>query len=594
MPSSLRRPGPRGLAGFALLVLALCAAGFVWWIAAGPPSPDDRLRVLRARHIRTMDPGRPIVEAVAIRSGRIVAVGSLDELQAELGDRIDEVDETFRDHVLMPGFIDPHIHPVLAATILPMEIVSAMSWTTPRGRTEPIVGREAFMARLRALDAEMTAAGDEDGWLMAWGYHAPYHGALARSDLDAVSTERPVFVWQRSVHEMFFNTRALETLEMSRTEWQAHDQADWETGHLWEDGVLTLGQPMTAVLASPGRYLRGLSMMSEVLHRGGLTTVGEQGHPQVNAPMEYMTLMWEMSGSDTPYRFVLVPNASFLLRGEGSADAAVGAAEALLERDGGKIRTVRHAKYYADGAIFSQLMQMTEPYLDGHHGEWMMKPEDQQAVLEAFWKAGWHIHVHVNGDAGLDLVLDQIEAVRTRVPRADGRIVLEHYGYAREDQHARVKALGVEVSNNAYYVHELAPIYAEHGLGPERASDISPLGGLARAGVPFSFHSDFPMAPAEPLTLVWAAVNRIGSDGRVWGEDQRVALDLALRAVTIEAARSLGIEDEVGSVTPGKRADFTVLEKDPAEVAPDQIREIGVWGVVLDGRPHPIPAEARD
>ena len=166
----------------------------------------------------------------------------------------------------------------------------------------------------------------------------------------------------------------------------------------------------------------------------------------------------------------------------------------------------------------------------------------------------------MNGDAGLDLVLDQIEALRARHPRAEPRIVLEHYGYAREDQHARVAALGVAVSNNAYYLHELAPIYAEHGLGPERAADISPLGGLARAGVPISFHSDFPMAPAEPLTLVWVAVNRIAQRRSRSGARTSGSPSIrALRAVTIEAARSLGLEDEIGSIDPASARTSRVL-----------------------------------
>jgi predicted amidohydrolase YtcJ len=103
-----------------------------------------------------------------------------------------------------------------------------------------------------------------------------------------------------------------------------------------------------------------------------------------------------------------------------------------------------------------------------------------------------------------------------------------------------------------------------------------------------SFHSDIPMAPAKPLTLVWSAVNRIASDGKVWGADQKLSVDLALRAVTIEAARSVGMEDEIGSLRPGKRADFTVLGADPFEVEPEAIRDIEIWGTVLDGRPHPI------
>jgi predicted amidohydrolase YtcJ len=558
-------------------------------VATGPPAPDAACRVLEARKILTLEPERPLATAVAIASGRIVAVGSMEEVRAALGEQPCELDATFRDRVLVPGFIDPHVHPTLAATILPIEIVSAMEWTTPRERTRAVRGRDAFLARLRELDQELRDAGRPDAWLSVWGYHQPYHGALSRRDLDSVSDARPIFVWQRSVHEMFFNTRALEELGMSREAFDAHPQADWERGHLWERGVLSLGGPMTRVLARPLSYRRGLSLMSEVIHRGGLTTVAEQGFPQVSAPAELALLALEMHKRETPYRFVLVPNAMFLYRREGGAEQAERAAASLLRFSSDRIRIPRHAKYYADGAIFSQLMQMSEPYLDGHHGEWMMTPEEQWSVLSAFWAEDWDLHIHVNGDAGLDLVLDQIARLRDADPRPERRIVLEHYGYAREDQHRRVRELGIVVSNNAYYLHELAPIYAESGLGPERAEDISPLGGLARAGVPISFHSDFPMAPAEPLTLVWAAVNRIGSDGQVWGADQRLALDLALRAVTLEAAWSLGMEDEIGSILPGKRADFTVLGADPYEVEPEALRDIEIWGTVLDGRRYPIP-----
>jgi predicted amidohydrolase YtcJ len=537
-----------GVAAGAAFLIAL-------WFATGPPAPDDTLRVLVARKILTMEPDRPEATAVAIASGRIVAVGSLEDVRTALADRPFELDTSFRDSVLVPGFIDPHIHPTLAATILPIEIVSAMEWITPRGRTRAVRGRESFLARLRELAVQLGETGRPDEWLSVWGYHEPYHGALSRRDLDAVSDTRPIFVWQRSVHEMFFNTRALEELGMSREAFDAHPQADWERGHLWERGTLSL---------RPLSYRRGLALMSEVIHRGGLTTVAEQGFPQVSALGELAMLALEMHKRDTPYRFVLVPNAMFLYRREGSAAEAERAAAALLRWSSDRIRIPRHAKYYADGAIFSQLMQMSEPYLDGHHGEWMMTPDEQESVLSAFRAGDWDLHIHVNGDAGLDVVLDQIDRLREADPRPGRRIVLEHYGYAREDQHRRVRDLGIAVSNNAYYVHELAPIYARHGLGPERAADISPLGGLARAGVAISFHSDFPMA-------------------------QRLALDLALRAVTVEAAWSIGMEEEIGSIRPGKRADFTVLGADPYEVEPEAIREIEIWGTVLEGRPHPIP-----
>lgn len=562
-------------------LLAATALAAVVTSCSSNPGPDDRILV--ARRIVTMDPSRPSASAVAIKGGRIAAVGSLAEVEAAFADAAIPVDRTLEDKVLIAGFIDPHIHPMLAAVLLSVDIVSAVEWATPRGRTPAVRGRDAFLRRLRELERDR----DDDDWLIVWGYHAPYHGEIARSDLDEISTKRPILMWQRSVHEMYFNTSALRRLGLSQAAFDGHPQADWESGHIWERGMLDLGGEMTEILTSPTRMLSGLHDMSLMLHRGGLTTVAEQGFPQTNAFLELAALHFTMWRYDAPYRFVLVPNAMRLSFDYGAA-AARKAAERLRALSTERVRFVKHAKYFADGAIYSQLMQMAQPYLDGHHGEWMMSPAEQREVLEEFWRHGWDIHVHVNGDGGLDVVLDQIEERRDADGSQDRRVVLEHYGYARRDQHARVARLGAAVSNNPYYVYELAPVYARRGLGPERAADISPLGDLHRAGVPISFHSDYLMAPAEPLTLVWAAVNRLGSDGNVWGDDQRLPLDVALRAVTIEAAASIGLEDEIGSIEPGKRADFTVLERDPYEVASGELRDIEIWGTILEGRVHPI------
>jgi predicted amidohydrolase YtcJ len=577
---------PRIVAAALGIVVLFGGAGVLWLRAEfRRPLPTTGPRIYTAATIVTMNPARPRATAVAVDGGRIVAVGTLDEVRRQTGSVTPSVDERFADKVLVPGFIDPHLHPSLAATILPLNIVSAMEWMTPRGRSIAVHGHEAFVERLRELDRGMS---DDDEWLLVWGYHRPYHGELSRAELDRVSSTRPIMVWQRSVHEMYFNSAGLARLGLTAEDFAGEDQADWETGHIWEAALFSLARPMMNILASPSTYRKGLRMMREVIHRGGLTTVAEQGFPQISKFGELLLLHLEMRAPDPPFRFVLVPNAMFLLRQHGKADEAEAAAKALLDWSTERIQVVKRAKYYADGAIFSQLMQMSEPYLDGHHGEWMMPPEQQRNVLRAFWREGWDVHIHVNGDAGLDVVLDHVRQQRDEHPDEQKRVVLEHYGYAREDQHVRLKNLGVAVSNNAYYLHELAPIYAEHGLGPERAGDISPLGGLARAGVRFSFHSDFPMAPAEPLKLVWVAVNRLGSDGKVWGEDQKISVDLALRAVTSEAAWSLGLEKEIGSIAVGKKADFTVLEQDPYVGDPVDIKDIPIWGTVLEGRPHPI------
>lgn len=567
-----------------VVMVGVTALALSWLI--DPSRAWDGPRIWTAKRVLTLESDAPSTEAVGVEGGMIVAVGSLESVRAHFAGRDVTVDDRFANYVLVPGFIDPHIHPSLAATILPLEIVSAMEWVTPRGRTVAVRGPDEFLARL--VELEQARVGEPNEWLIVWGYHAPHHGELTRATLDRVSSSRPILVWQRSVHEIYANTAALEAAGLTQEAMDAHPMADWDEGHLWEAGVFALGEPFMKQLTAPTSYLEGLGMMTQVLHRGGLTTVGEQGSPQMGGVAEWFALWFEMWRSDAPYRFVMVPNGMGLLREHGSGAAALAAAERFIPWSGERIRFARHIKLYADGAIFSQLMQMTQPYLDGHHGEWMMPPEAQREVLEAFWSAGWDVHVHVNGDAGLDFVLDAVAERQQEQPDPERLVVMEHYGFAREDQHERLAELGVEVSNNAYYVHELAPIYAQHGLGPERAAAISPLGGLARAGVAASYHSDFPMAPAEPLRLMEAAVTRVASDGQIWGPDERVSVERALRAVTIEAARHLGMEDEVGSIAVGKRADFTVLGADPTAVDPGGLAEIPIWGTVFEGRPFPL------
>ena len=133
-------------------VAVLAALVLSWLLLAGPGGEGSSLRILTAQKIITMEPERPTATAVAIENGRIAAVGSLDDVTAAVGDRPHEVDRIFAEKILVPGFIDPHIHPTLAATILPLDIVSAMDWTLPNGRTQAVRGRDAFLDRLRELD----------------------------------------------------------------------------------------------------------------------------------------------------------------------------------------------------------------------------------------------------------------------------------------------------------------------------------------------------------------------------------------------------------------------------------------------------------
>jgi predicted amidohydrolase YtcJ len=346
------------------------------------------------------------------------------------------------------------------------------------------------------------------------------------------------------------------------------------------------------LLATQERLTTGLTLARDYAHRAGVTLMCEPGGVLSRPLQEAQNAV--LSGEDAPMRTFYMPDGKSLAALHLESGRLIEETEALLDWGTGKTAFLPgQVKLFADGAIYSQLMQVTEPYTDGHKGEWIMDPDFFNPSFDAYWAAGYQIHIHQNGDLGLDMVLDAVERNMRRMPRADHRTVVVHFGYARADQCDRLAALGCIVSANPYYVTALSDRYGEIGLGPERADGLVPVGFVRENGTPISFHSDMPMAPGQPLFLVWAGVNRTTVSGRVAGPEHRLTVEEALRAVTIDAAQSLRLEVERGSIAPGKFATFTILEDDPFAVAPEAIRDIKVWGTVLEGRVFPVPEAAK-
>jgi predicted amidohydrolase YtcJ len=251
----------------------------------------------------------------------------------------------------------------------------------------------------------------------------------------------------------------------------------------------------------------------------------------------------------------------------------------------------KRVKLLADGAFYSQLMQMEEGYLDGHHGEWIMPPTELQQAARIFWQAGYQLHIHVNGDKGLNVVLDVISELNKEMPR-NHKTVLHHYGYAGAAHAKRLAQLGISVSANPFYLWALGDKYADIGLGPERAHNITRLGDLEKHGVPLSFHSDLPMAPASPLKLASIAASRISAAGNLLAPRQRVSVATALRAITLDAARAIQQDNLIGSIEVGKLADFTVLDQDPLFVTAEKLAAIKVHATIVGGEVFANPKDS--
>ena len=221
----------------------------------------------------------------------------------------------------------------------------------------------------------------------------------------------------------------------------------------------------------------------------------------------------------------------------------------------------------------------------GTKGLWVTEPGRIEPILRPYLEAGFGVHIHSNGDAAQAATLDALAAVRKAGHKAD--FVIEHGGLFSPEQRVLAGEHGAMVSAASHYVFFMAGAYAK-ALGPQRALWISPLGGLTEAGVPVALHSDAPLAPPQPLRAAGAHVTRATREGASYEKTQALNPYQAMEAVTLDAARVLGLAEEIGSIEIGKRADFTVLEANPLATPPEQWSEIGVWGVVLDGKKRPI------
>jgi predicted amidohydrolase YtcJ len=468
------------------------------------------------------------------------------------------------------------------------EIIAIEDWVLPDGTRPAAKSRDDYLKKLAAANARMK---DPNALLLTWGYHQYFHGKLAKADLDAISTTRPIIVWHRSAHEMYLNSAAEKKFGVTKT-WfdklpdSAKKQADFANGHYWEQGWFAL-LPLTATaIASPERLRAGLELVKAYYHANGVTLGAEPGGILVRKAQDAQNAV--LSDSSSPFRFYFIADGKSITGAFPDEKVGEETAKLLSWGQGMTAYLPKQVKLFADGAIYSQAMQVTAGYKDGHKGAWMMEPDFFARTFRVYWDLGYQLHVHVNGDAGLDMVLDQLEQNMRRAPRHDHRTVIVHFAVSRPEQVARIKRLGAIVSGNPYYPVALADNYRANGLDPQRADPMVRMGDVERAGISYSYHSDMPMAPGQPLFLMWSGVNRITNDGNVRGPEQRVSRLGALKAVTLEAAYSLQMEKDVGSIVPGKLANFTILAENPLSVDPMKIKDIRLWGTVHEGRVLPV------
>ena len=545
----------------------------------------EDITIYHAKEIVTLDEKVASANAVSVKSDRVMAIGSLDDLIERNPDA--SINRQFQNDVIVPGFIEHHIHPFLSAITMNAEIISIEGWDLPNNQSIAYRDRDSYMQRLSEIEENMKS----DSPLITWGFHHYFHGDLSREDLDRISKDRPILVMHRSYHEFILNTPALEYFDISQEFIESLDEearayADFDRGHFSEQGMISVFPKLLRYLGKPEYLLSGLQLTEDYLHQNGVTMIANPGAWLIKSIQDAKNLI--LGDESTPFRSFFIPSA-LILSEDHDVPELVEEAKKLLEWGGGKVEYLpNRIKLFADGAMYSQNMVLSEGYLDGHQGAWLMQEGLYRSAFKLFWDEGYQIHIHQNGDEALDLILDVLEENMANNPREDHRTTIVHFGISRADQMDRVKSLGAIISANPYYVTALSDLYSKKGLGPERALEMVRLGDVDRAGIRFGLHSDMPMAPGSPLVLMHAAVNRINFANEVAGPKQRVSPLAALKGVTLDAAYIMGLEDDYGSISEGKLANFTILSENPLSVNPQTIKDIEIKATIVEGKHYPI------
>lgn len=525
-----------------------------------------------------MDPTRPRGEAVAIdtATGTIAAVGSAAECAAAApGADVHDIG----GRVLMPGFIDPHSHPMLSGIVT----------QDPAHWIAPFMGYPTFAdveALWRTLDADLPAGQP----VVCNGLDRLLQGApeLTNIELDVVFPTRPAIILDNSGHEVYFNSAAIALngwadgapppdpvgARFGRNADGSSNGRAYETAAVLAAAMRTIGAAVPHPLLSGARWYA-------LMARNGITATTEHTYETSLLP-GYIALA---TVPGTPLRLALYHMSIEDDCGDGVTTPVP---PTLLWKQG--------VKLWADGSPWVGTIAASFAYLDtpavrsagiplGPGGEQMMNytRDELDAVLAEHAPAGWQFAFHVNGDVGLDIVLDAYEKALAdhNLLGADHRWRVEHCGACRGDQFSRAARLGVTISLLPAQFIYWGDLLDGTMFPPEIGSQWVRGADAVASGATVTFHNDGSVSPPVPLANIQAMVTRRTASGQLHGPEQQVALEDALKAHTVHAAHQIGRDEDLGAIAPGKLADFVELSADPYAVdvrhLTDDVRVEGTW-----------------
>lgn len=527
--------------------------------------------VLANADIVTVAKEKPSAQAVAIRDGKILAVGSRQEVIAVAGDGA--IVRDMKGRTIVPGLIDAHGHISITATS------QAFANVQP-----PPAGPATSIAQLQEILKAWEQANPESPWIMGWGYD---DSLLAegrhpnRHDLDKISAEKPVMLTHVSGHLLSCNTKCLElsgytaeTPDPAGGVIQREGSSKQPNGVLEESAIYRVFFSMPVANAdNQGLLARAQNHYASY----GITTV-QDGAAQPNQ----IVALQKMAAADKLFLDVVAYRA--MNKGEEIP------ADYMPSRDYDKHFRIGGIKLILDGSPQGKTAWMTQPYFHPPHGlkaDYKGYPRHDDDEVNQFVEAAFAREIpvlaHANGDAAADQLIDAVAAANQSLGNGDRRTVMIHAQTVREDQLDKMAEENIVPSFFVAHTFFWGDWHRDSVFGDPRASRISPLKSTVQRDMPYTTHNDSPIVPPDMMRLMWAAVNRVTRSGKTLGADQRVSPLEALKSITINAAYQAFEEDSKGSIEAGKLADFTVLSANPLTVDAMAIKDITIEETIKNG-----------
>ncbi|MFM9108499.1 MAG: amidohydrolase [Chloroflexota bacterium] len=584
----MRTPITRRTAIAGAAALALAGANAAAQEATpGPEVGSGPITIFQAKKILTMDPNNPEAEYVAVRDGRILGAGPLDQLEG-WGDYT--LDDTFKDHILTPGMIEAHAHP-MEGMVEELVWVGYYDRLDSKGNVIPGVGSyDDFLTRMKEAEAKLTdpnaplgAAGWDPIFFMGDANAPTFDAAF----LDQISSTRQIAVWWLNNHDFTVNTAVLKANNIDasvKVPGVIKDAQGNPTGQLNETPAIGLAKSIAAPIIELMNAPKTIGYFGQFGLNAGLTTINDHGSSVLADPKA--AAAWQATVNEPTFPCRVTAYVDPTMPGANVTPEDLPKAIQALQAKNTEKFMVTGVKLVLDGSLQAGTAKVKWPgyyKIPNDQMELLIAPEQVNAFTVPLHQAGIQISYHCNGDVPVDVALDAIDAGQAARNWPDNRHAIQHSQITSYAQYRRMAELGAVVNIFANHIWYYGDQHYEWVLGPERALQMEKTGTARDLGIPLSIHCDTSTTPLGPLAVMWSAVNRLTPKGRQFAVEEKLTAQEALQAVTLGAATVLKLDDVLGSIENGKHADFTVLEEDPLTVDPLKIRDIKVWGTVLGG-----------